>query len=88
MKTRSAKDLLKERYGERGSESREKFREEAFSYYFGEIVKTRRKELKLSQAQLAERIGKKRPYVSRIEKWRGYQIIQFSLGGKCPGSLH
>ena len=79
MKTRSAKDLLKERYGERGSESREKFREEAFSYYFGEIVKTRRKELKLSQAQLAERIGKKRPYVSRIENGEDIKLSNLVL---------
>ena len=45
MKTMKAKALLAERYGEKGSESREKFQVEAYSYYFGEIIKSRRKEL-------------------------------------------
>jgi len=38
MKTYKAKDLLDERYGKKGSDSREKFRENAYSYYFGEIT--------------------------------------------------
>ncbi len=41
----NAKELLDKRYGKRGTESRKKFREEAFSYYFGEIIRNRRKEL-------------------------------------------
>jgi ribosome-binding protein aMBF1 (putative translation factor) len=67
MKTIKAKDLLIERYGKKGSKSREKFSEEAYSYYFGEIIKNRRKELNMSQEKLAETVGKKRPYISRIE---------------------
>ncbi len=35
--------------------------------YFRGIIKTRRKELHMSQEKLAEAIGKKRPYISRIE---------------------
>lgn len=58
MKTTKASELLDERYGKRGTTSREKFREEAFSYYFGEIIKARRKELKLTQTELAKRMGK------------------------------
>lgn len=42
----SAKELIAKRYGEKGTKEREQFREEAFSYYFGEIIKNRRKELK------------------------------------------
>ena len=60
----NAKELIDNRYGKQGTESREKFREDAFSFYFGEIIKNRRKELKLSQNDLAELIGKKRPYTS------------------------
>jgi len=56
-----ASDIIDKRYGKRGTESREKFREEAFSWYFGEIIKNRRKELKLSQEELAKLIGKKTP---------------------------
>jgi ribosome-binding protein aMBF1 (putative translation factor) len=79
MKTINAKDLLTERYGKKGSESREKFREEAYSYYFGEIIRNRRKELKMSQEKLAETVGKKRPYISRIENGEDVRISNLLL---------
>jgi len=79
MKTYKASDLLSERYGNKGTESREKFREEAYSYYFGEIIRNRRKELKMSQEDLANRIGKKRPYISRIENGEDVRISNLIL---------
>ena len=75
----NTKDLIDKRYGKRGTESREKFREGAFSFYFGDIIKNRRKELKLSQNDLAELIGKKRPYISRIENGEDIRLSNFSL---------
>lgn len=39
MKTIKASELLDQRYGKRGTEERGKFREEAFSFYFGEIIR-------------------------------------------------
>ena len=79
MKTMKAQDLLKERYGEKGSERRDKFREEAYSYYFGEIIKNRRKELHISQEKLAEIVGKQRPYISRIENGEDVKIFNLLL---------
>jgi len=79
MKTMKAKDLLNERYGEKGSESRDKFRNEAYSYYFGEILKKRRKELHISQEKLAETVGKQRPYISRIENGEDVKISNLLL---------
>ena len=79
MKTMKAKDILAERYGEKGSESREKFKEKAYSYYFGEIIRNRRKELKMSQEKLAEAVGKKRPYISRIENGEDVKISNLLL---------
>lgn len=73
------KDEIEKRFGKRGTESRDKFRDKAFSYYFGEIIKNRRKELKLSQNDLAEMIGKKRPYISRIENGEDIKISNFVL---------
>jgi ribosome-binding protein aMBF1 (putative translation factor) len=78
MKTIKASELLDQRYGARGSDEREKFREEAFSYYFGEIIKNRRKELKLSQEQLAQKLGKQRPYISRIENGEDIRLSNFA----------
>jgi ribosome-binding protein aMBF1 (putative translation factor) len=79
MKTIKAKDLLAERYGEKGTKHREEFREEAYSYYFGEIIRTRRKELKMSQEKLAAKVGKKRPYISRIENGEDVRISNLLL---------
>jgi ribosome-binding protein aMBF1 (putative translation factor) len=42
-----------------GTPERMSFKNEAYSYYFGEILKNRRKELKLSQEELADRVGNK-----------------------------
>jgi ribosome-binding protein aMBF1 (putative translation factor) len=75
----NAKEILDTRFGEIGTESREKFREESFSFYFGEIIKNRRKELNLSQNELAELIGKKRPYISRIENGEDIRMSNFAL---------
>ena len=79
MKTMNAKDLLAERYGKEGSDSREKFREDAYAYYFGEIIRNRRKELNMSQEELAEAVGKKRPYISRIENGENVRISNLLL---------
>jgi len=35
-------------------------------YNFGELIRDRRKSLKMTQEELAKRIGKKRPYISRM----------------------
>lgn len=72
-------DIIDKRYGKKGTESREKFREDAFSFYFGEIIKNRRKELKLSQNDLAKLIDKKRPYISRIENGEDIRLSNLQL---------
>lgn len=35
---------------------------------FAEVLRNRRKELNLTQEELAEKVGKKRAYIARIEK--------------------
>lgn len=85
IKTRNAKEIISERYGLEGTKEREKFREDAFSYYFGEIIKNRRKELKLSQEALAKIVGKKRPYISRIENGEDIRLSNFSLIANALG---
>ena len=78
-KSINAQELIEKRFGKKGSETRENFRKEAFSYYFGEIIKTRRKKLNLSQEDLANMVGKKRPYISRVEKGEDIQLSNFAL---------
>jgi len=78
-KSMKATELIAERFGKEGTKEREKFREDAFSFYFGEIIKNRRKELHMSQESLAQKVGKKRPYISRIENGEDIRLSNFAL---------
>ena len=84
-KSINAKELIANRYGKEGPKEREKFREDAFSYYFGEIIKSRRKELHMSQEDLADKVGKKRPYISRIENGEDIRLSNFALLANALG---
>lgn len=84
-KSINAKELIANRYGKEGTKEREKFREEAFSYYFGEIIRSRRKELHMSQEDLANKVGKKRPYISRIENGEDIRLSNFALLANALG---
>ncbi len=67
---------LDEEFGKIGSESREKFHEEALAWFYGQILRDRRRELKLTQKQVAEKLGRKQSYIARVE--RGKTDIQLS----------
>ena len=67
-KLHNANDLLDAKYGKEGTVSREAFNKEAISYYYGEILREKRKELQLTQEQLSEKVGLKRSYIAKIEK--------------------
>jgi len=76
-KFRTAEEILTKSYGKRGTNRREKFREEAYAYYLSEILKHRRLELDISQEEVANRVGKKRPYISRVENGEDIRISNF-----------
>jgi DNA-binding XRE family transcriptional regulator len=79
MKTITANTLLDQKIGPKGTKERQTFREEAFAYYFGTLLKQRRKSLKVTQTELAHRIGKKRPYISRVENGEDIRISNLLL---------
>lgn len=60
--------VLAAQYGEHGTKQRAKFDEEAYSFYTSQIILQARKEAKVSQAELAERIGSDKSYISRVER--------------------
>lgn len=64
----NAERIMEEKFGPLGTESREIFHEKAMAWYYGEILRNKRIELKLTQQELADRTGAKRSYISRIEK--------------------
>jgi DNA-binding XRE family transcriptional regulator len=67
-KLRRANEHFDERYGKRGTPSRKDFENKSLAWYYGEILRDKRKELKVTQQQLAERVGKKREYIAALEK--------------------
>ena len=54
--------------GEPGSRERAEFNAKALSWYYGEVLRDRRKALGITQKELAERVGRDRSYISRLEK--------------------
>ena len=61
-------DFLNQKYGKLGSATRENFNAEALAYYYGELIKEKRKEKKWTQQDLADKIGKERSYIAKIEQ--------------------
>ena len=75
-KLKTTNQLLDEKDGEHGTATREAFNERTMAWYYGDILRERRKELKLTQKQLAQKIGKEQSYIARVEK--GEADIQLS----------
>lgn len=75
-KLNSIDDLFDRKYGPAGSPEREAFEARAKAYYYAEILKEQRKQQKMTQQQLADKIGKKREFISNIE--RGNSDMQLS----------
>ena len=73
-------DLLKSKYGHKGSEQRDQYDSESLAFRLGVMLKEARQQANLTQEQLAERTGTKKSYISRIE--RGLSDIQFSTYNK------
>lgn len=77
--THSANDYLEEKYGKHGTPEREEFSAKALAYYYGELIKETRKEQKLTQQELADKIGKERAYIAKIEQGKtDLQISNFT----------
>lgn len=60
--------VLDNLYGKVGTPEREEFRREARAYCVGQMIHDARKEERLTQSELATRIGSTKSYISRIEK--------------------
>lgn len=60
--------ILDAKYGKKGTKERQKFDEEAYAFYTGQIILDARKESKVTQQELAERMHVSKSYISRIEK--------------------
>lgn len=84
---RNFDELLDIKYGKIGTEKRDDFEEKAQYFVISEMLKEARKEAKMTQEQLAEKVGTKKSYISRLENGKCdiqlstlYKIFEFGLG--------
>ena len=93
MKTKNIKEartfdeLLDIKYGKIGTSRRDKFEEKAQYFVISEMLKEARKEANMTQDELAEKVGTKKIYISRLENGKCdiqlstlYRIFEFGLG--------
>ncbi len=59
--------IMDAKFGQRGTPERAKFEEEAKAYYASQILLQARKEAKITQSELAQRVGITKSYISKIE---------------------
>ncbi|MBK9212979.1 MAG: helix-turn-helix transcriptional regulator [Saprospiraceae bacterium] len=85
---------LDNRYGKTGTKNRTDFEIKAKSFAIGELIKEERKLAHLTQEQLADKIGAKKSFISRIENGHSdiqlstlYKLIEFGLGRKVNLSI-
>lgn len=60
--------LMNDQFGEIGSPERDEFRKEAYNYCVGQLILEARKQEKMTQGTLAEKVGTSKSYISRVEK--------------------
>ena len=89
MKTYTLDDIKKEVYGEIGTPRRDKIEAELASLRIGIQIRNAREARKMTQSQLAEKIGKERSFISKVESDGKnltlstlYDIVTKGLGGK------
>lgn len=68
--------MLDDKYGTHGTETRNEFDEQSLAWFYGNMLKERRMELKLTQKEVAEKLGRDQSYIARVE--RGKADIQLS----------
>ena len=90
MKNIQTLDQIKTKYyGEVGTPERDRLENELEALRIGFKIRSAREQLDMTQEQLAERINKKRTYISKIENEGEnitlrtlYDIVERGLGGK------
>lgn len=89
MNTTSLEQIKERYYGEVGTPERDNLERELEALRIGMKIRAAREKQKLTQSELAERIDKKRSFISKIENDGGnitlktlYEIVEKGLGGK------
>jgi ribosome-binding protein aMBF1 (putative translation factor) len=94
MKTRNWKEIKDEVYGKKGTQRRDALEREMESFKIGLLLKKAREEKQMTQEHLAEKLNKKRSFISRIENDGSnmtlktvYDIVENGFNGKVNISI-
>ena len=87
-------EILDAKYGKKGEPEREKWEHEFESFRLGVLIEEARIKLGMTQAELAEKCGTNKSYISRIENDASdirlstlMKIVQQGLGGHLKLTL-
>ena len=85
--SKSFDELLDIEYGKLGTKDRDVFEEKAQYFVISELLKDARHQAKMTQEQLAIKVGTKKSYISRLENGKCdiqlstlYRIFEHGLG--------
>ena len=86
-KAKTFDELLDSKYGKTGTKKRDDFEEKAQYFVISEILKESRKAANMTQEQLADKVGTKKSYISRLENGKCdiqlstlFRIFEVGLG--------
>ncbi|MBM4166758.1 MAG: helix-turn-helix transcriptional regulator [Ignavibacteria bacterium] len=86
-KAKNFDELLDVQYGKIGTKKRDAFEARAQYFVISEMLREARREADLTQEQLAEKVGTKKSYISRLENGKCdiqlstlYRIFEDGLG--------
>lgn len=89
MNTKNWSEIKNDVYGKKGTERRDELDRDFESFKIGILLREAREEKQITQSQLAEKIDKKRTYISRVENDGSnitlktlFDIVEKGLGGK------
>ena len=92
---RNNDELLDIKYGKIGTKERDDFEERANMFVISEMLKESRREAKITQEQLAQKIGTKKSYISRLENGKCdiqlstlFRIFQTGLGKRVSLQIY
>jgi ribosome-binding protein aMBF1 (putative translation factor) len=87
-KFKSINEYFEKKYGTEGSPERKRFEENVEAWYIAELIRDKRKESKMTQQELAEKLNVRRSYISKLERAVGdvristlRKVVEEGLGG-------
>ena len=94
METKSWKEIKDSVYGKIGSVRRDELERDFGGFKIGLLLRDAREQQNLTQTELAEKVDKKREYISRVENNGSnltlktlFDIVEKGLGGKVRISI-